>query len=203
MMNQARVLTLPGWHGSDDRHWQSRWENLYGYRRVEQHDWQRPLRGDWSARLEEEILAGQGMPTVLVAHSLGCALVAAWARHSRHARLVRAALLVAPPDTETESLRQQLQGWAPLERQRLPFICTVIASSDDPYCTPARGRAFAADWGAAFVDVGPHGHLNSDSQLGDWPQGHAYLREAAGAAAVALVPAPTSTVSPARPTSSN
>jgi predicted alpha/beta hydrolase family esterase len=194
-MNQARVLTIPGWHGSDALHWQSRWEHLYGYRRVEQHDWQRPLRGDWSARLEEEILAGQGAPTVLVAHSLGCALVAAWAAHSRHARLVRAALLVAPPDTETESLRQQLHGWAPLSRQRLPFMSTVIASSDDPYCEPARARAFATAWGAAFVDVGPHGHLNSASGLGDWPQGHAYLRDAAGAAAVALVPA--------RPTSPN
>lgn len=190
-MNHARVLTVPGWHGSDDNHWQSRWEKTHGYRRIDQHDWQRPLRGDWSARLEEEVLAGEGAPVVLVAHSLGCALVAAWASHSRNTRPVRAALLVAPPDVESdESLRQQLHGWTPQALQRLPFICTVIASSDDPYCTLPRAKAFADAWGAAFVDVGPHGHLNSASNLGDWAQGHAYLREAAGAAAVALAPTP-------------
>ncbi|QHI98879.1 alpha/beta fold hydrolase [Xylophilus rhododendri] len=194
-MTVARVLTVPGWHGSGPEHWQSRWEALYGYRRVEQHDWDRPLRGDWNARLEDEILAGAGAPTVLVAHSLGCALVAAWAAHSRNTRLVRAALLVAPPDLERDDLRAQLHGWSPLVLQRLPFISTVIASSDDPYASLARSREFAAAWGAALVDVGAQGHLNAASGLGDWPRAHAYLREAAGAAAVALPTAPVSTAS--------
>ena len=39
------VLTLPGWQGSGPEHWQSRWEALHGFIRVEQHDWMRPLRG--------------------------------------------------------------------------------------------------------------------------------------------------------------
>ncbi|MCZ2498654.1 alpha/beta fold hydrolase [Xylophilus sp. Kf1] len=191
-MTAARVLTVPGWHGSGDDHWQTLWEGQKGYRRVEQHDWSHPLRGDWSARLEDEVLAGEGAPVVLVAHSLGCALVAAWARHSRHSRLVRAALLVAPPDVERETLADQLPGWSPLVLEPLPFITTVIASSDDPYCDLDRARAFASAWKAAFVDVGPRGHLNAASGLGDWPQGHAYLREAAGAAAVALSATPAS-----------
>lgn len=194
-MTVARVLTVPGWHGSSPDHWQSRWEAIYGYRRVEQHNWDRPLRGDWSARLEDEILAGQGAPVVLIAHSLGCALVAAWAGHSRNTRLVRAALLVAPPDVERDDLRAQLHGWSPMAQHALPFISTVISSSNDPYCAPERAQGFAKAWSSAFVDVGPHGHLNADSTLGDWPQGHAYLREAAGAAAVALA----STPAPAKP----
>ena len=189
-MTAARVLTVPGWHGSGPDHWQTLWEQQKGYRRVEQNDWDRPLRGDWNARLEEEILAGQGAPVVLVAHSLGCALVAAWARHSRNTRFVRAALLVAPPDVERSDLREQLHGWSPLDLQRLPFITTVMASSDDPYCDAERARFFAASWKAAFIDAGAHGHLNAASGLGDWPQGHAYLREAAGAAAVALAATP-------------
>lgn len=191
-MTAARVLTVPGWHGSGEGHWQTLWERQKGYRRVEQHDWARPLRGDWSARLEDEVLAGEGAPVVLVAHSLGCALVAAWASHSRNTRLVRAALLVAPPDVERETLADQLPGWSPLALQPLPFITTVMASSNDPYCDLPRARSFASAWKAAFVDAGPLGHLNAASGLGDWPQGHAYLREAAGAAAVALsaTPAP-------------
>jgi len=90
-----QVLILPGWQNSGPDHWQSQWQTAHGYQRVEQHDWLRPLRGDWIARLEEVLLLNRA-PAVLVAHSLGCLLVAAWAAHSRNAHLVRAALLVAP-----------------------------------------------------------------------------------------------------------
>ena len=51
-MNPSQVLILPGWQNSGASHWQSRWEALHGYARVQQHDWMRPLRGDWIARLE-------------------------------------------------------------------------------------------------------------------------------------------------------
>ena len=77
-MNSSNVLLLPGWQNSGPRHWQSLWEREHGYTRVDQHDWMRPRRGDWIARLEEVLLAQTG-PAVLVAHSLGCHLVAAWA----------------------------------------------------------------------------------------------------------------------------
>jgi uncharacterized protein len=51
------VLILPGWQSSGPDHWQSRWEARFGYRRVEQHDWMHPQRGDWMARLEDVVLA--------------------------------------------------------------------------------------------------------------------------------------------------
>ena len=106
-MKPSQVLVLPGWHNSGPDHWQSRWEAQHAYVRVQQHDWMRPLRGDWIARLEE-VLLGQSGPSVLVAHSLGCMLVAAWAAHSRNTHLVSAALLVAPGDPEREELRPVL-----------------------------------------------------------------------------------------------
>ena len=65
-----QVLLLPGWQNSDADHWQSRWEQRYGYTRVQQHDWQRPLRGDWSIQLQEAVLESE-REVVLVAHSLG------------------------------------------------------------------------------------------------------------------------------------
>lgn len=185
MNSKPTILVLPGWHGSDAAHWQSRWEAVYGDRRVEQHDWIRPLRGDWSARLEEEVLAAP-TPVVLVAHSLGCILVAAWAAHSRHTAKVRAAFLVAPGDLERDDLRQMIPGWAPIVRQRLPFPSLLVAAGNDPYCDAARSRAMAADWGARFVDAdaadasclgGAGGHLNGESGLGDWPAGRALLNE--------------------------
>jgi predicted alpha/beta hydrolase family esterase len=181
-MKPANVLVLPGWQNSGPGHWQSLWESTHGYRRVEQHDWMQPLRGDWIARLEEVVLESDEA-VVLVAHSLGCILTAAWAAHSRNTHRVKAALLVAPPDVDREEVRQLLTSWAPVPMLRLPFPSLVLASSRDPYCRPDRAREFAAAWGSEFVDAGPLGHLNADSGLGDWPEAHEKLQTLINSAA--------------------
>ncbi|MGK2897678.1 MAG: RBBP9/YdeN family alpha/beta hydrolase [Burkholderiaceae bacterium] len=175
----TRLLLLPGWLDSDATHWQSRWEALYGDRRVAQDDWLWPRRGDWMARLDEVLLESD-RPSVLVAHSLGCHLVAAWAAHSQHRARVRAALLVAAPDTEREDTPPNLFSWRPIVRQRLPFPSLVVVSSDDPYCTSERAGQMARDWGSEAFDIGPRGHLNGDSGLGDWPQGRGLLQTLLG-----------------------
>ncbi|MBS0444898.1 MAG: serine hydrolase family protein [Proteobacteria bacterium] len=172
----SNVLLLPGWLNSGPAHWQSRWEHLHGYRRVEQDDWNWPRRGDWSARLEEVVLA-RDAPVVLVAHSLGCHLVAAWAAHTSCADRVMATLLVAPPDPERDDMPPHLYAWRPIVRTRLPFRSVVVISEDDPYCAPVRAAQWAADWGAEVRQAGALGHINGDSGLGDWPQGHAWLTE--------------------------
>ena len=174
-MNPRNILILPGWQNSGPDHWQSRWERQHGYQRVEQHDWQRPLRGDWISRLEDVLLSCDE-PAVLVAHSLGCMTAAAWASHSQNTVRVKAALLVAPPDTARDDIRQMLPGWSAIALQKLPFETLVVASSNDPFCDLARAREFADAWGAQFIDAGPHGHLNTESGLGDWPELHAHLQ---------------------------
>ena len=175
-LSLSQTLILPGWQNSGPAHWQSRWEAAYGYQRVEQHDWLRPLRGDWIARLEDVVLACE-QPVVLVAHSLGCLLVAAWASHSRNTHRVQAALLVAPGDAEQASLRPVLASWSPIALQRLPFNSLLVGSHNDPYCTLARAQEMAAAWGAEFQDYGERGHINADSGLGDWPEGQAWLQK--------------------------
>ncbi len=175
-MSDTKVFLLPGWQNSGPGHWQTRWEEVHGDHRVEQHEWMRPLRGDWLARLEEEVLAAPG-PVVFAAHSLGCLLTAAWAAHSRTTHKVRGALLVAPADLEREDLRQLIPGWAPIVRQRLPFPAITIAANDDPYGAIERSRQLAQDWGARFIDAGPGGHLNAESGLGDWPAGRKLLSD--------------------------
>ena len=175
-MNPRNVLILPGWQNSGPDHWQSRWECQHGYQRVEQHDWQRPLRGDWISRVEDVLLACDE-PAVLIAHSLGCMTTAAWAAHSKNTSRVKAALLVAPPDTARDDLRQILPGWAAMPLQKLPFQSVVIASSNDPWCSLERAREFAKVWGALFIDVGPCGHLNAESGLTDWPEAYERLTQ--------------------------
>jgi predicted alpha/beta hydrolase family esterase len=175
MDSTLRILLLPGWLNSDSSHWQSRWEALHGCERVEQDDWEWPRRGDWMARLDE-VLLGSERPALLVAHSLGCHLVAAWAAHSQHTHRVRAALLVAPPDTERDAMPPHLSHWRPVVRTRLPFASTLVYSGDDPYCSRERAVEMAQDWGSTVVDAGPRGHLNGKSGLGDWPDGWALLQ---------------------------
>jgi len=186
-MTTARVLLLPGWQNSGPEHWQSRWERMYGYERVQQHDWMRPLRGDWIARLQDVVLGHTAhrdpdapADIVLVGHSLGCLLVAAWAAHTQLAHHIRGALLVAPGDPQREELVGTLGSWAQIPQAALPFPSLLLGSQDDPYCSFTRAQAFASAWGSPFIDYGHSGHINADSGLGDWPQGLAFLAQLAG-----------------------
>jgi hypothetical protein len=184
----TRVLILPGWQDSGPGHWQSRWEAQHGFERVQQADWMWPRRGDWMARLDEVLLADTPAqrPVALVAHSLGCHLVARWAAHTQHPGRVAGALLVAPPDLERPDLPPQVQTWAPVLRQPLPFAATLVFSDDDPFGAADRSQRLAADWGALAVPLQGAGHINADSGLGDWPAGLALLADLARRAGVGL-----------------
>lgn len=172
----THILTLPGWQNSGPAHWQSLWEKRHGHIRVEQHDWMLPKRGDWVARLED-VVSRTEAPIVLVAHSLGCQLVAAWAALSPSTERVQAAFLVAPGDVEEQpQLQSVLPTWSPIVREKLPFAACLIASRNDPYCRFSRAQDMARDWGAEWVDLGEKGHINAESGLGDWPHGHALLQ---------------------------
>jgi uncharacterized protein len=167
-----------------------------GAERVIQHDWMRPLRGDWITRLEEVLLLKKEQtsetlcrPTaqnasktaaggvMMVAHSLGCHLVSAWAALSKNTHLVRGALLVAPPDGVRENFPHELKSWRPPVLQALPFPSICVISSNDPFCELQPGREMAQAWGSRLVELEGQGHINAESGLGDWPQGQALLRE--------------------------
>jgi hypothetical protein len=169
------VLLLAGWHNSGPDHWQSHWQRTHGFIRVAQHDWDFPLRGDWMAQLEEAVL--RYPHAVLVAHGLGCLLVAAWAAHSQHVHLVDGALLVAPCDIERLDMQHRLHSWHPMPQARLPFKSIVAASRNDPYCSLMRASGLAQTWGSQLIDCGVRGHLNADAGLGDWSQGFALLQD--------------------------
>jgi len=114
---------------------------------------------------------------VLVAHGLGCIQAAAWAATSHNARRVKGALLVAPLDVERADLRPQLPTWSPIALDALPFTSVVVGSSDDPLCDPQRTRMLAAAWSAQLVTQPASHHLNADSGLGSWPEGHVLLQD--------------------------
>lgn len=175
-MKPSNVLVLPGWHGSGPTHWQTRWVRQHGYGLVDEHDWERPLRGDWLARLEDTVL-GCDEPAVLVAHGLGCLQAAAWSTVTKNARRVKAALLVAPLDVERDEFRARLPSWAPIALDTLAFTSVLVASPDDPHCDFGRARMFASAWGSQFVSQPASLHINADSHLASWPEGHLLLQD--------------------------
>lgn len=175
-MLDAIVLTVPGLGGSGPQHWQSLWESRDPrIKRVNQRDWDRPDRAEWIAALDRAVGANAGQ-TVVAAHSLSCALVAHWVAES--GKRLRGALLVSPSDVDSD-IHTPPETWVfrPMPASRLPFPSIVIASRDDPYVDFQRARALADSWGSRFADAGAVGHINSASNLGDWPFGKTLLDE--------------------------
>ncbi|MDY0960501.1 MULTISPECIES: RBBP9/YdeN family alpha/beta hydrolase [Massilia] len=170
------VLILPGLWNSGPRHWQSLWhERNPHWRRAAHRDWTNPHCDEWVAELDAAIADCQGAP-ILVAHSLGCMLVAHWALSGSPLK-VAGAFLVAPSDVEAASYPADLNCWAPIPLQQLPFPSVVVGSANDPFASPARTGAFAGAWGSRLVEIGDAGHLNSDSGHGDWPEGLRLLEQ--------------------------
>jgi predicted alpha/beta hydrolase family esterase len=170
------VLILPGLGSSGPEHWQTHWEKQNpDFIRVAQRDWDKPDRHEWLATLDCAI-AAQAAPPLLVAHSLACALVAHWAAGA--VRPLHGALLVAPADVDSAAhTPPEVRCFAPMPLAPIDAPCIVAASGDDPFVDPARARTFASAWGARFVEVGKHGHINSASGLGDWPAGQKLLMD--------------------------
>jgi len=169
-MPETSVLILPGLGNSGPAHWQSLWQDAYGYRRVEQANWDQPQLADWLANLEQAVNASPA-GVVLVAHSLACSLVAHFAQSRPHK--VQGAFLVSPADVESSRCTpDSARCFSPIPLAPLPFPAHVVASSDDPYVDRERAEFFAQRWGAAFTNVGNAGHINANSNLGAWPAGH-------------------------------
>jgi predicted alpha/beta hydrolase family esterase len=174
-MNDRPILILPGFGGSGPDHWQTLWEHsVAGARRVEQGDWEAPVFGEWMSVLRAAIAECTVAP-VLVAHSLGCAMVAHLAADGDVE--LSGALLVAPADVEEVSLMYpELEDFAPMPLETMPWPSMVVASDDDVYVGPERAKGFADAWGADFLLLNGSGHINAESGLGSWPLGRALLQ---------------------------
>jgi uncharacterized protein len=175
------VLLVPGLGNSGPDHWLSHWERALPAPRAELGDWDDPYPEAWIENLDAAVREA-GRDVILVAHSLGCAATAHWAAHwaKRGGGAVRAAMLVAPADVDSElHVPPPARRFAPMPMERLPFPSLVVASTNDPYADIGRSEEFARAWGARFINLGAFGHINADSALGSWPKGRALLNELA------------------------
>lgn len=175
-----RFIIVPGWRDSGPGHWQSLWaDRLDNAERLQQDDWVTPSRQAWVASLARTI-ALQASPVIIVAHSLGCITTAHLPAEA--AARIQGALLVAPADPERRAI---LSDFAPLPYQKLPYRSVLVASSNDPYCPVRLAGAYARAWVSEFVRVPDGGHINVESDHGEWPLGVVLLQSLAGDAPVA------------------
>lgn len=167
------IITIPGIDGSGAGHWQSLWEQASPSAvRIQPSAWDRPRLTDWISALEQRVREAP-KPPVLVAHSLGCLLVAHWA--TRTSTAIRAALLVSVPDPEGPNFPLEARTFAEVPRIPLPFPALIVSSQDDPYGSQTYARTVAEQWGAASVAIGNFGHINESSGVGEWEYGRGVL----------------------------
>lgn len=176
---KSNVLVVSGLWDSGPEHWQTHWmKDQPDWCKVAHRDFAAPQRDEWVAELDAAIAACEG-PPILLAHSLGCMLVAQWAQ-SGSALQVAGAMLVAPSDVEADSYPVDANGFVPIPMHPLPFPSLVVASTDDEYADLARSKAWAQAWGSGIVEIADAGHINGDSGFGPWPEGLRLLEEFSG-----------------------
>ena len=135
----------------------------YNVQVVEQHDWLRPLRGDWLMQLENAVLAARG-EVLLVAHGLACWLVASWAQVTQHATSVQGVLLIDPLDLSTPELQAQLPSWQRVPLQPLPFAGLVVETTRGHSHDNQHAMRLAQGWHARYLASAstPRGDISHD-----------------------------------------
>ena len=171
-------LIVPGYSNSGPTHWQTYWaNNMPDASRVEQYDWEHPHKAEWVGTLDRTVAALES-DTVLVSHSLGVATTVLclqkMAAEKRLPTKVKGVFLVAPADIDVIDI---VEDFAPMPLEKLPVPSCVVASENDEYVTIERARLFADSWGSMFFDIGCKGHINALSNIGEWEEGRALLKE--------------------------
>ena len=70
-VKDADILFVPGYTNSGPDHGQTRWQSkLSTARRVEQAEWSKPVRADWTSAMSNAVNEAE-RPVVIIAHSLG------------------------------------------------------------------------------------------------------------------------------------
>ena len=205
---RARLVVVPGLHGSGAAHWQTWLEAQFpGALRVEQAAWDVPDLAAWAGRVAATLEEAGPGPHAVVAHSFGCLAAlhllqqagqgggahavpagAATAAASAAWRIAEL-LLVAP----AEPVRFGAAGRLPQGRIEVPTC--VVASDTDPWMTAANARAWALRWGSVWINLGDAGHVNVAAGFGPFP----LARDWAHAALRRLAPPPDAEGFDARP----
>ena len=178
MTFKSDIFILPGLGNSGEQHWQTHWERQYGFKRINQSEWDAPVMETWISTIDEALKPYDLQNVILVGHSLACSTVAFWA--AKYGRKIKGALLVGPSDTEADTYPPGTTGFKPMPVNKLSFASITVASTDDYYVSLERATYFANCWGSKLVEIGNAGHINVASGYTVWDEGLEFLKELDG-----------------------
>jgi predicted alpha/beta hydrolase family esterase len=101
--------------------------------------------------------------------------VVEWAK--RYNRKIKAALLVAPPDTDVINEKVDKDLFKESPTYKIAFPTTLVASTNDSWATIEKARFYAEKWGSQFINIGEAGHINNLSGFGKWDHGLEILKK--------------------------
>lgn len=168
---RKRILLLHGWGGSDYPHWQSwlagEWAKNYGTVSFPLLDHPHfPSKNRWMGQVKS--ILREFKPEIVLCHSLANTL---WFHlcHEGDIDAVQTLFLVAPPRLNCEI--ETLKSFFPLTPPTNLFAQQVqlVTSTTDPYLSPEEALALQAALGVPMKVLENAGHINADSQYGDWP----------------------------------
>jgi len=165
----TKIFIIPGYQNSLGKHWQSIWEHKFHFEKIQQNDWNYPICQEWIDNIQSYIKQQNSSDIILVGHSLGCIAIVNWAKQT--SLKIKGALLVALPEPKNSMFPKQAIGFDKINNSRLNFKSILVASTDDPYSSIEHAKKFANLWGSEFINIGDKGHINMDSNLGDWQEG--------------------------------
>lgn len=169
-------LIVPGLGGSGIDHWQTYFENTQeNFHRVYQKNWDEPVISEWIENLDKAVSGYDPETVILVAHSLGCLVVAEWAKRCN--KKIKGALLVAPPDKEILQAKIDKRLFDEKPNKRIDFKTIVVASTNDEWASIEQAETDAKSWGSDFINIGKAGHINHLSGFGKWDQGLEILKK--------------------------
>ncbi|HEX3018983.1 MAG TPA: alpha/beta hydrolase [Chitinispirillaceae bacterium] len=174
MRDTITIFTVPGLYGSGTRHWQTRWEKLYGFSRIEQNDWDNPEYSKWDKLFCQKLAESGSNQVILVAHSLGCHLILKSFIHVN--QWIKGIFFVAPPDLKSTTIKKDLYSFHIDTPYRVDVPAYLIYSENDPFASAEYSEKLGHIFGLHTINIGKHGHINSDSDIGNWDEGYALFK---------------------------
>ena len=170
-MSRPKVLLLHGWGGSDYPHWQS-WlagEIAKDYGQVyfplldNPHF---PTKNRWMKQVKE--ILSEFKPDVVICHSMANSL---WFHLCEEGEIqaVKRLLLVSPPRNNLELKQIKSFYPAPVPKKLYAKEVILVTSTDDPYLNENEAKQMAIDLSVPMKVIKNGGHLNADSNYGEWP----------------------------------
>lgn len=166
-----KILLLHGWGGSDNPHWQA-WlagEIAKDYGTVafplldNPHF---PTKNRWIKQVKA--LLKEFRPDTVICHSLANIL---WFHLCNEGEIepVKRLLMVAPPRLDLDL--DTIKTFFPVEPPKALFAkeTMLVTSDNDPYMNTAEAAALQKALGVEMKMLENAGHINADSNFGEWP----------------------------------